>query len=291
MSDDLAVFQRHRAHLLALAYRMLGDLARAEDLVQETWLRWQGRAEQAEVPRAYLTAILTRLCLNELDSARVRHEDRSDRLPEPVDLEDGAMGRAETLERISMAFVVMLQRLTPAERAVLLLHEVCDFDHAEIAALVGKSEAASRKLLERAKDSVASERRFLQTSPEEHQRLLSAFVRATSAGDVSALVALLADDAVIVTDGGANGRRVGGVRNLVRPLEGAARIATFLTATSQRNPDVRATEIRSLNGQPALLLTGPDGVLAAILLGVSEGRIHRVYVQGDPTRLRHLGRG
>src|SRR4051812_5243697 len=131
---------------------MLGDLARAEDMVQEAWLRWRQHRDEAASPKAYLITVVTRLCLNELGSARARREEaRSDRLPEPIDLDEGGLGQVQKLEQLSMAFLVLLQRLTPAERAVLLLHEVFDFDHAEIAELVGNSAAACRKLLERAR--------------------------------------------------------------------------------------------------------------------------------------------
>src|SRR5262249_22311223 len=172
-SADLAVFESHRALLVALAYRMLGDLGRAEDMVQEAWLRWQGRREEADSPRAYLVTVVTRLCLNELDSATSRREEsRSDRLPEPVDLEEGGLSRLESLDQVSMAFLVVLQRLTPPERAVLLLHDVFDFSHDEIATLVGKSEAACRKLLERARQNVATEKRLFSTSQDAHRRLL-----------------------------------------------------------------------------------------------------------------------
>src|SRR5438093_5323482 len=173
---DLDVFESHRPLLVAHAYRMLGDLGRAEDMVQDAWLRWSGRHVHVESPRAYLVTLVTRLCINELDSARARREQsRSDRLPEPVDLDEGGIGRVDMSDRISMAFLVVLQRLTPAERAVLLLREVFDFDYADIAALVDKSEAACRKLLERARQHVTEEKRLFSASAEEHRRLLAAF--------------------------------------------------------------------------------------------------------------------
>src|SRR5205823_10650228 len=192
---DLDVFEAHRALLVAHAYRMLGDLGRAEDMVQEAWLRWSGRHVEVESPRAYLVTVVTRLCFNELDSAKTRREEsRGDRLPESVDLDEGGIGRVETLEQISIAFLVVLQRLTPAERAVLLLRDVFDFDYQDIAALVGKSEPACRKLLERARQHVTEEKRLFSASPDAHRRLLAAFVEAASAGNI---------DAVMVTDGGA----------------------------------------------------------------------------------------
>ena len=289
-AEDLAVFQSYRALLVALAYRMLGDLGRAEDMVQEAWLRWQGRREDADSPRAYLATVVTRLCLNELDSAKVRHEEsRSDRLPEPIDLDEGGIGRLESLDQVSMAFLVVLQRLTPAERAVLLLHDVFDFAHDEIATLVGKSEAACRKLLERARQNVATEKRLFSTSQDAHRRLLGAFVQATYAGDVGALVAMLADDAVLVTDGGREGRSVGGIRNLRAPLHGAARIATFVVEATRRVSADLEVEEHELNGQPAMVLYREGAPFAAILLGVADGRIHRVFFHADVARLRYLG--
>jgi RNA polymerase sigma-70 factor (ECF subfamily) len=286
--SDLAVFEAQRAELLALGYRMLGDVARAEDMVQEAWLRWQARREEADSPRAYLVTLMTRLCLNELDSARVRREEsRGDRLPEPVALDEGALGRVEALEQVSMAFLVVLQRLTPAERAVLLLHDVFDFGHAEIARLIDKSEAACRKLLERARDNVGAEKRLFGAPREMHEHLLGAFVQAASAGDIGAMVSLLADDAVLITDGGAAGRRGRGLRNLQKPLRGADQIAAFVVAATRGS--AAEVEVHELNGQPALVLYDAGVPSAALLLGVAQGRIHRVFFHADMARLRHLG--
>src|SRR5262249_55667874 len=161
-----------------------------------------------------LVTTVTRLCLDELGSARARHEEsRSDRLPEPVDFETTAMGRVEMLDQISMAFLVLLRRLTPAERAVFLLHEVFDMNHAEIAELLGKNEAACRQLLSRARENVATEKRVFQTSRDEHRRLLMAFVHAIMGGQQDLLLKLLAEDAVLIADAGPSGTRYGKVRN------------------------------------------------------------------------------
>jgi RNA polymerase sigma-70 factor (ECF subfamily) len=288
---DLEAFESHRALLVAHAYRMLGDLGRAEDMVQEAWLRWSGRqaGEDIESPRAYLVTLVTRLCLNELDSARSRREEsRADRLPEPVDLEDGGIGRVELMDQISMAFLVMLQRLTPAERAVLLLRDVFDFDYKEIAALVGKNEAACRKLLERARTHVANEKRLFSATPEAHQRLLRAFTTAVRAGDVDAVVNLLAEDAVLISDGGPEGARINGARTMDAPLTGAAKIAAVITAGQRRGR--LANQIHQLNGQPAIVFyDGAGAPLAAMLLAISDNRIHRLFFHADPSRLRHLG--
>jgi RNA polymerase sigma-70 factor (ECF subfamily) len=289
---DLAVFESHRALLVAHAYRMLGDLGRAEDMVQDAWLRWNGRQVDVDTPRAYLVTLVTRLCLNELDSAKTRREEsRSDRLPEPVDLREGGMDRVEMLDHVSMAFLVVLQRLTPAERAVLLLRDVFDFGYDEIAALIGKSEAACRKLLERARQNVASEKRMFSASPDVHRRLLTAFSKAASEGDLDGLVEMLADDAVMITDGGPEGRRAGNIRNLQVPLQGARRIAAFVSATS-RATDLEA-EMRELNGQLALVFYERDELgnapFAALLFGVEDDRIRRVFFHADVGRLGHLG--
>jgi RNA polymerase sigma-70 factor (ECF subfamily) len=233
---------------------------------------------------------VTRLCLNELESARSRREEsRSDRLPEPVDLNAGGLDRIELLDQISMAFLVVLQRLTPAERAVLLLRDVFDFEYSEIARLVDKTEPTCRKLLERARANVVSEKRLFATPRKAHERLLTAFTQAAFEGNVDALVGLLAEDAVMITDGGPAGRRVDGVRNLRAPLQGARRIASFVSATA-RSRDLRS-ELRELNGQPALVFYDDGAPFATMSLGVADGRIHRVYFHADLDRLGHVGVG
>jgi RNA polymerase sigma-70 factor, ECF subfamily len=290
--DDLSTFESHRALLVAHAYRMLGDLGRAEDMVQEAWLRWSGRqsGEDIDSPRAYLVTLVTRLCLNELDSARSRREEsRATRLPEPVDLEDGGIGRVELMDQISMAFLVLLQRLTPAERAVLLLRDVFDFDYKEIAALIDKNEAACRKLLERARTHVANEKRLFSATPEAHQRLLMAFTKAVRAGDVDAVVNLLAEEVVMISDGGPEGQRIAGARTLDAPLTDARKIAAVITTSSSARRGQLATELHQLNGQPAIVFYENDAPVAALLLAIAEDRIHRLYFHADPARLSHLG--
>jgi RNA polymerase sigma-70 factor (ECF subfamily) len=290
LDERLQAFASNRSYLVALAYRMLGDLGRAEDMIQEAWLRWQAAAVEVESPRAYLVTVVTRLCLQELGSARSRKEEsRSDRLPEPVDLEAGGLGSVERIERVSMAFGVMLQRLTPAERAVLLLHDVFDLEHEEIARLLDKSVPACRKLLERARHDVRDARRMLETSPDEHRRLLLAFVGAARAGDMAQLVGLLADNAVIISDGGPDGRGVDGLRNLKKPLAGAAHVAAFVVAATRRGTALFQLGEHELNGQPAVVFYDGDRPSAALLLGVADGKIQRVFFHADLGRLGYLG--
>jgi RNA polymerase sigma-70 factor (ECF subfamily) len=287
---DLDAFQRHRPALLALAYRMLGEVARAEEIVQDAWLRWQQQDVDVVDPKAYLVTIVTRLCLNELDSARARKEEaRGDQLPEPVSLEDAGISRVNVLDNISMAFLVLLQRLTPAERAVLLLHEVFDFGHEEIATLLGKSDAACRQLLKRAREHVAAERRSLTVAPDVHRRLLRAFLHAASAGDLGALTTMLADDAVLIVDAGHGGGTFGRVRNLPGPVMGATKVAAFIAAAAPQGAHGLVTRECELNGQPAVLVLRDGSPYTAILLSVVNDKIAGVFMHADPGRLRHVG--
>jgi RNA polymerase sigma-70 factor (ECF subfamily) len=286
MSSDIDLFDEHRPALLALAYRMLGEMARAEDIVQDAWLRWQNRGVDVDNPRAYLVKTAARLCLNDLDSARARKEEaRGDRLPEPVSLADSGIARVEALDQISMAFLVLLQRLTPAERAVLLLHEIFEFDHAEIASLLEKSEPACRQLLKRAREHVATERRTLTVAPETHRRLLRAFIQAASSGDVSAVARLLADDVVLVADAGPEGGAYGRVRNLPGPIAGRTKVAAFVAAVAPQGAEGLSTRECELNGQPAVLILRDGHPYTAILLAVADDAIRGVFIHADPARL------
>jgi RNA polymerase sigma-70 factor (ECF subfamily) len=288
--DTTATFEVHRPALLALAYRMLGDLGRAEDVVQDAWMRWQGHASDVDAPRSFLLKVVTRLCLNEMGSARARREEsRGDRLPEPVDLDQTDFGRVEMLDRVSMAFLVVLQRLTPAERATLLLHDVFDFSHREIANLLDRTEAASRQLLARARDNVAQERRALEASTDEHRRLLAAFVQASATGDQQRLIDLLADDATLVVDAGPGGSRVGRIRNVGRPIKGARKIAAFVAQVARADTGPRQAHECRLNGEPAIVVLREGRPYAAVFVSTAGGKIRHAFIQTDPARLTHLG--
>jgi len=290
MPADPDVFETHRPALLALAYRMLGDLSRAEDVVQDAWLRWDRADVEVDTPKTFLLTTVARLCLDDLGSARARREEnRSDRLPEPIDLDDGGLARFETLDQVSMAFLVLLQRLTPTERAVFLLHDVFDMDHLEIAALLGKSDSACRQVLERARDHVAAERRAFQTSHDEQRRLLLAFIHAVSTGDASSLTALLAEDAMLIVDPGPNPTSFGRLRRIGKPVVGRARVAAVIEAFSAQDDATRLTFVeRALNGQPAMVALLDGRILAVAFLSVADGRIRHLFFQGDPQRLRHI---
>lgn len=282
---DLKTFEDLRPELIALAYRMLGDAARAQELVQESWLRWHGRSGLVESPKAFLLTVVTRLCLNELDSARARKESASGlRLPEPVEIDSAGMQGLADVDRISMAFLVMLERLNPTERAVLLLHDVYDVCHEDIAALLSRSVDSSRKLLERAKEKVHHGRKRATPTREEHERLLDAFLAATVSGDMTAVQQLLADDVTLLADAGPNGRVVNGIRNLTRPLVGPAGVTGFIVNTSRIvGPRI---ERRTLNGSPALLFFVDGERFGALTLEILDGKIQTLFFHGDPARLR-----
>jgi len=290
VNDSVSDFEAHRPSLLALAYRMLGDFGRAEDMVQEAWLRFQRNAEPLDSPRAYLVKVVTRLCLNELTSARARREEsRADRLPEPIHLDELGLSRVEVLDQVSMAFLVLLQRLTPAERAALLLHDVFDFDHEEIATLLQKTEPACRQLLKRAREHVDVERRSLTVSQEEHRRLLRAFVAAATTGDVASLKSILADEVVLVADAGPGGGSYGRARNLPGPLVGRDKVAAFVASVGPQGPDGVSVVEHELNGQPAIVVARDGRPFTVIMLAVMNGLIRSVFMQADLGRLRRVG--
>jgi RNA polymerase sigma-70 factor (ECF subfamily) len=194
---ELVDFEAHRPLLFGIAYRMLGDRAAAEDIVQEAFLKTRD-APALDSPKAWLSTVVTRLCLDQLKSARARRESYvGPWLPEPLPTDDKI-----DRETISMAFLVLLETLSPVERAVFLLHEVFDYSHAEVADIVGKEEVAVRQILHRAKSHVVARRPRFSGSREQHQRLLMGFVQACTVGDVDGLKQLLADDVVSLSDGG-----------------------------------------------------------------------------------------
>ena len=226
--DAAAVFAEQRPKLFGVAYRMLGSVADAEDVIQETFLRWQEVVDAGtpiESPSAYLTTMVSRRCLDELRSARRRREQYvGEWLPEPL-LEDDRLDPAATTEladSLSTAFLVVLEALSPGERAAFLLHDVFGYEYPELARILERGEPACRQLVARARRRVAERRPRFDVSPEEHARLLTEFMHATTAGDVDGLVSLLAHDAVLQADGG------GVVHGGPQPDRGADRVARWV---------------------------------------------------------------
>jgi RNA polymerase sigma-70 factor, ECF subfamily len=287
MSDD-ASFEAARAHLRRVAYRMLGTLSDAEDVVQEAYLRWRvvDPSTIAE-PRAFLTRITTRLCLDHLKSARVRRESYVGTwLPEPVLPEpviSASSAGSDVREDVSMALLMTLERLSPLERAAFLLHDVFDVDYPELAETLSRSEAACRQLAARAREHVQAHRPRFRATPEATLRVAAAFQSAMQSGDTRALGALLAEDAVLYADGG--GKRIAARR----PVQGRDKIVKLMQGIVSKYgwPGAAGFTAVELNGQPAWLVREPDG-LETVMLAIDGERIVALYLIRNPDKLRHL---
>jgi RNA polymerase sigma-70 factor (ECF subfamily) len=282
------VFASTRPLLFAIAYRMLGSVTDAEDVVQDAYLKWLETSEtEVHAPRAYLATIVTRLAINHMQSARSRRETYvGPWLPEPLlttHVPD-ASEPVELAESLSMAFLMMLERLSPTERAVLLLHDVFDFDYSEIARIVDKSEVNCRQLLTRAKKHIGERRARFDVDPVHGDRLLHRFIEATQVGDIDGLVGVLAEDITLWGDGGG---KVPGAA--LRPVHGAESVAKFILqrARTGASPDniLRPTRI---NGQPGFVISRDGHPLAALILDVRGDRIRNIYAIANPDKLRAL---
>jgi RNA polymerase sigma-70 factor (TIGR02957 family) len=287
MSDHTDAFVGHRNLLFTVAYEMLGSAADAEDVLQETWLRWAGvDLEQVRDRRTYLVRITTRLALNRLRTmARRRESYVGPWLPEPLLTAPDVAEDVELAESLSMAMMLVLETLSPTERAVFVLREAFDVGYDEIAEAVGKTPAAVRQIAHRARRHVDARRPRERVSASETRAALESFQRALRTGDLQGLLDVLAPDVVLVADGG-------GVRQAaVRPVTGAGRVARFMAGGLGKVTGVLTIETRIVNGSPALVvhLDGElDGVLAA---RVSGGRITGLYYVRNPAKLSHLASG
>lgn len=285
MSATAEVFERHRAPLTGLAYRMLASRADAEDVVQDAYLRWAGRKEAGvDDPRRYLAAIVTRLCLDRMKSARARREVYvGPWLPEPVVDEALDAGTASELAHdLSVTLMMALERLSPLERAAFLLHDVFDIDFAEVAQSLGRSEAACRQLATRARRNVRAEKPRFSADQDEARRLAAAFEAAARSGDTAGLTALLTDDAVLHSDGG--GKRPAALRLIT----GGEAVATLITGLISRG--FRAASLRpaTVNGLAGFVVREADGAVSTIAFEARGGRISAIYVVRNPEKLGHV---
>jgi RNA polymerase sigma-70 factor (ECF subfamily) len=285
MSDDS--FVSHRSLLFTVAYEMLGSAADAEDVVQETWLRWAdiGDAARGEVrdPRAYLVRIVTRQALNRLRTvARRREEYVGQWLPEPLLTVPDVAQDVELAESVSIAMLTVLETLTPTERAVFVLREVFDTPYGEIAEAVGKSAAAVRQIGHRAREHVAARRPRMEVSRGEQQEVVERFLAAVTQGDLQGLLDVLAPDVVLVADGG------GVVQAVVNPVVGAKKVANLLRPFSRLAPEAEILPVL-LNGAVGARVVGTDdGYDTAISFVVEEGRISRIYAVRNPAKLGRI---
>jgi RNA polymerase sigma-70 factor (ECF subfamily) len=281
--DGTDLFDRYRPLLFSIAYRMLGSVMDAEDVVQEAYLRWQ-RASEVRSPRAYLSAVVTRLCIDQLRSARTQREQYvGPWLPEPLPTEP-AFDVADAValeESLSMAFLVLLESLTPTERAVFLLREVFDYDYGEISYLVNKSEDNCRQIAHRARQSVAARRPRFESSPEQEERLMGSFLEACFGGDMEGLLALLSEDVTLWSDGG------GKTRAALNPIHGADKVARFFSGILHKAPPGFVVRRASVNGRPGLIGYFEDGRPHSVTtFDVAEGGIRAIRIVVNPEKLR-----
>ena len=285
-------YQELRPLLFSIAYRMLGSATEAEDVVQEAFLRFHRetqRGVEVESPKAYLSAVTTRLSIDQLRSARVRRERYVGTwLPEPLltDPESDASLHAETADSLSLGFLVLLESLTPVERAVFLLREVFDYGYDEIATVVGKTEDNCRQIAVRARRQVRSAKPRFEASRQRKEELARRFFEAAAMGDAEGLLGLLAADVVAYGDGG------GRAPAFPRPIHGRDRVARVLLGPTARGErlGVRGMRLVEINGQPGALFFGPDGrPVAAVSLDIADDMVQTLRAVSNPDKLRHLG--
>lgn len=269
--------------LLGLAYRLLGSMWDAEDVVQEAWLRWEGidRSEIRE-PRAFLVTVVSRLALDQLRSARVKREAYTGPwLPEPVlTSEAGPLDTAELRDTVAYATLHLMERLSPPERAVFVLREAFELPYDEIAAIVGSSVANARQMHHRASTRLAAGRDRFQPSSEEHAKLLTKFIDAAAGGDLAALTELFHEDVVSYNDGG------GKVRSALRPIFGQRKVVSFINGLLSRY-DFSDSGLIDVNGLPAIK-TRVAGHLQLVMIDVQDGRIKEIYTVINPDKLARV---
>ncbi|MBF5001438.1 RNA polymerase sigma-70 factor [Nocardia sp. BSTN01] len=289
--DDtgLAEFQRHRSRLFALAYRMLGSASEAEDAVQETYLRWEA-TERAEIrsAEAWLTTVVVNLCRSGLESARTRRETYvGPWLPEPVPTGGGELGPMESAEQrelVSLAVLTLLERLSPAERAVFVLREAFGYSHREIADMLELSEANSQQLYRRARLHVRSENTRFDAEPARARELFQRFLVAARAGDITALEQMFTADIVSVADGG------GKMSAARRPVVGAGRVARYLAGLFHREVEDLELSIEEVNGAPAAVARVHGELLLIGAADVADERISAIRILVNPDKLAYFGR-
>jgi RNA polymerase sigma-70 factor, ECF subfamily len=292
--NEEGVFQAYRYLLFSIAYRMLGSVMEAEDGVQETFLRWHeacqnGEAEAIRSPRAYLCTVLTRLCIDVLRSARVQREAYVGVwLPEPLvtAYQSGAPADPEAsmeqAESLSLAFLRLLEYLSPLERAVFLLRQVFDFEYDEIAHIVQKSPENCRQIMRRARHNLAEHHHHYNVPPEQRELLTYQFIQACTTGDLQGLLHILADDVVMHSDGG------GKVRAALKPIYGAAKVARGLLGLMRKLPPGVSSQLALINGQLGIL-TYLDGAPYAVLaFSLASDRIQEIELLVNPDKLRGI---
>lgn len=287
MAADIDAFEAERPRLTRLAYRMLGSVAEAEDVVQDAWLRWTRSGDEVLDPAGWLVRVTSRICIDRMRSAKAQREAyRGPWLPEPL-IEELNVDPVERAEDVSVAFLLALERLSPLERAVFLLHDVFDEDYGSVAETLGRNEAAVRQLATRARAHVRDNRPRFTVSQEDAAKLAAAFMTAASQGDMAALSAVLAHDAVMVSDGG--GKR----KASLRPLIGREDIIRLLEGIAWRaGGDEEAWPLTfravRINGYPGIVMERGDGPMTVAFQPGEDGKLAAIYMVRNPDKLGHV---
>lgn len=288
-SSVSALFEEARPRLLGLAYRMLGSYSEAEDVVQETYLKWHGTNADLRNPAAWLNTVCSRLCLDHLKSAQAKRLDYvGPWLPEPV-YGDRAVALGDDVERdanISMAFMLLLDRLTPKERVAYVSRELFGQEYAELAEILGESEANCRKLVSRAKRNASRDRERAVMPTETKQRFLNAFLTAVRGGDAAEFEHMLSADACLIADGG------GKVAAIREPVEGAVRVLDFTTGLLARFWKDATLESTIVNGDPGLVVRGDEGIIAIAAFDFEQGEhVGAIHIMRNPDKMGACGQG
>ena len=288
MNDlDAKQLEEYRPLMFSIAYRMLGSATEAEDIVQEAYLRYQTTSPDEIVShKALLTTVVTRLCLDHLQSAKVQRETYlGPWLPEPVLTETNELfapaQQAELHDSLSIAFLTLLEDLSPLERAVFLLHEVFDYEYPEIAQMVGREEAACRQLYSRAKKHIADHRPRFKPNEETHRQILNQFIQATSTGEMDGLMQILSEDVMLWVDGGGKARGAA-----IHTLQGRDAVAQFLLASPRVLGKDYQSELAEVNGELALIIRADGNVVVVLSMSVDAGWVTEVRVVGNPDKLK-----
>jgi RNA polymerase sigma-70 factor (ECF subfamily) len=284
---DSEPFLEYRPLLFAIAYRMLGSATDAEDAVQETYVRWH-RARQAgdeiHSPKGWLTTTISRVCLDQLGSARVKREQYvGPWLPEPLaGTTPDVAETAADFDSLSLAFLVLLEALSPKERAVFLLHDVFGYEFAAVGEIVGESDVYCRQLAKRARAHMAERRPRFASDPDQRQRLTEVFLRATDEGDMLALIETLTDDVVVFSDGG------GKVTAARKPVVGREKVALFLTNLRRLAPQGTSFLLQPVNGQPGVVTVINGVIRNVITFDFAESGIRTIYIVVNPDKLQAI---
>ncbi len=284
-AEPTSAYLEHRDLLIGIAYRLLGRVADAEDVVQDAWLRWtKVRQDEVENPRAFLVRITSNLALDRLRRIKARRETYvGEWLPEPLLTAPDAAERVELVESISVAMLVVMETLSPLERAVFVLNEAFGISYPELADILGRSQAAIRQIAHRARRHVEERRPRFDRDAATRGLVTERFLAAATSGDVKSLLQVLAPDVTLVADGG------GLVRAPLRPVSGVDKVVRFLVAVQARESFPAETfQLITVNGGPGIVVGAPDSVPSILILDVGDGVVQTIYLVSNPNKLTGL---